>query len=139
MERPVIKDKAVLAYVAEIEQKLLIFETSPIVETYLTVYHQIRSFNKQLKLGEETFELNEDGVKQSTQNGFVDLFASKDDKSFDRTKWYFENILSLNKTLFELRKLMTPEQKDEVEKKLLSEAGTAEHLALKHQKNGTAS
>ncbi len=115
IERPVIKDKAVLAYVEYTESKLKIFESSPVAETYLTVYFQIKSFNAQLKLGQPKIEIKEGGVTVNLQEGFVDLFAGKDDKSFDRTKWYFENILSLNKTLLELRKLMTPEEIKEVD------------------------
>lgn len=139
MERPQKTLKDLIPYVEQIEAELNVFKSSPTAETYLTVYYQIKSFNAQLKLGEATTTIGEGGVKVHEQSGFVDLFASKDDKSFDRTKWYFENILALNKTLVELRKLMTPEEKEEVEKKLLAEAGTAEHLALKHQKNGTNS
>lgn len=116
LEKPAIKDKAIVAYVTRIEERLKIFETSPIAETYLTVYFQIKSFNAQLKLGEPKTEVGQDGITTNLTSGFVDLFAGKDDKSFDRTKWYFENILALNKTLLELRKLMTPEEIKEVDK-----------------------
>jgi hypothetical protein len=134
MERPAKIEKATLPYVEYIENKLSVFERSPNVESYLTIYYQVRSFNKQLKLGEETYELNEDGVKESTQDGFIDLFADKEDKSFDRTKWYFENILDLNKTLDELRKLMTPEEQKELGEKIKHDnLNIATKIALKNK------
>ncbi len=118
MERPQIKDAKILAYIEPIEKRLDIFENSPYVQSYLAVYFQLVSFNQQLKIPEGY-----------TKN--IDLFADKEDKSFDRTKWYFENILELNKTLDELRKLMTPDQQKEISKQAINaKAGLAEQLAL---------
>jgi len=128
MEKPIIKDKAILLYVEHIEKELSIFKNSPNVESYLTIYNQVRSFNEQLKLGEAKTIISEDGISVTVQEGFVDLFASKDDKSFDRTKWYFENILQLNKTLVELRKLMSPAEIKSLEKKPLSEDSAENYL-----------
>ena len=134
MERPLKIPKDILPYVEEIESKLSIYENSPIVESYLTIYFQVRSFNKQLQLGKEETTVGEDGIDVSIQSGFVDLFADKEDKSFDRTKWYFENILDLNKTLDELRKLMTPEQQKEANEKIKHDnLGIAEKIALKNK------
>jgi hypothetical protein len=136
MERPTKIPKDILPYVEEIEGKLYVYENSPIVESYVTIYNQVRSFNKQLQLGKEETTISEDGIEVFVQSGFVDLFADKEDKSFDRTKWYFENILDLNKTLDELRKLMTPEQQKEANEKVKHDnLGIAEKIAL-NSKNG---
>ncbi len=131
MEKPIIKEKAALAYIEYLEGELALFKKSPNVESYLTVYNQVRSFNQQLQLGEAKTEIGSDGIKVATQQGFVDLFASKDDKSFDRTKWYFENILQLNKTLAELRKLMTAEEIKDLNKKIMLSEDSAENYLRK--------
>lgn len=134
MEKPnlkSLKDKSVIDYIEYLESELSIFKKSPNVESYLTVYNQVSSFNTQLQLGEQKTEVGEDGIKVTVQAGFVDLFASKDDKSFDRTKWYFENILQLNKTLAELRKLMTPEDIKNLNKKMPLSEDSAENYLKK--------
>lgn len=112
-----IKDKSALAYIEYLQKeletakiKLDKFEKSPKVKTYLTIYNQLDSFNEQLTVGK------------------IDLFAEKEDKSFDRTKWYFENVLDLSKTLDELRKSMSPDESKEVERKLLSQSVTEKYI-----------
>ena len=136
MERPIIKDKVALQYVEYLEGELKKFTESSYCESYLTIYNQLASFNEQLKIEGEITSLNDEGVSVTKKKGFIDLFAEKDDKSFDRTKWYFENILDLNKTLDELKKLMTPQQQKEIQEKIKIEGlGTAEKIALKN-KNG---
>lgn len=117
MERPTIKDKAVLAYVQELELKIKKYEDSPYGESYSSVRKQLDNFNSQL--GKTP----------------IDLFAESTDKSFDRTKWYFDKILDLNKTLDELRKLMTPEDQARLqESKKIEGLSVAEKLALNNKK-----
>lgn len=136
MEKPLnIKDKSVLAYIECLEDKLKTYEESPYFDSYITIYNQLKSFNEQLRIGEEQTTIGENGIQITTKKGFIDLFAEKEDKSFDRTKWYFEQILELNKTLDSLRKLMTPEQqRDVAQKKLIENAGMAEKIALHNGK-----
>lgn len=136
MDKPAnIKEKNVISYIEHLEGKLKIYDESPYCESYLTIFNQLKSFNAQLELGEEVTFMNEEGLKVTETKGLVDLFAASTDKSFDRTKWYFENILELNKTLDELRKLMTPEQQAELQKKIKNQKlGVAEQLALKAKK-----
>ena len=137
MEKPSkISDKGALAYIEFLESKLKKYEESPYCKTYLTIYNQIDSFNDQLEIGEPKAIPIEGGGTYTIQPGFVDLFASKDSKEFDRVKWYFENVLELNKNLDELRALMTPEQKKELEaKEKFNGLGMAERIALEN-KNG---
>lgn len=131
MERPIIKNPKVLAFVELIESELKKFTDSPYSESYLTIYNQLSSFNNQLQIGEEETIIDSEGISVQIRKGFVDLFAESTDKSFDRTKWYFENILDLNKTLDELKKLMTPEQRKEIEEKIKMDGlGIAEKLAI---------
>ena len=130
MERPIIKDKNALEYVAFLEKRLDAYEKSPYYKTYTTLHDQIGSFNDQLSLGKKK-KIMVDDKEIEIDPGFVDLFADKDDKSFDRTKWYFDNMLSLNKNLDEIRKLMTPEdQKKLAERDRIKSAGLAEKIAL---------
>lgn len=113
MEKPPIKDKEITKYVEYLEKRLENYEKSPYMETYLTLKTQIVNFNKQL----------------TSRN--IDLFSDKEDKSFDRTKWYFDNMLNLNKQMDDIRKLMTPqEQKELAEKEKINKAGLAERIAL---------
>tara|TARA_R110000868_G_scaffold396177_1_gene668287 strand:+ start:1067 stop:1462 length:396 start_codon:yes stop_codon:yes gene_type:complete len=122
MEKPTKIPKEVLPYIEHLEAELKKFTDSTYSESYLTIFHQLRSFNEQLQIGGEQTRISDEGVSVTAKKGFIDLFAEKDDKSFDRTKWYFENILSLNKTLEELKKLMTPEERENIKTVLGSTA-----------------
>lgn len=129
MERPAKIDKNTLPYVEHLEQRLIKFESSPDVRTYITIYDQIESFLDQLTICKKT--VNVEGVDREVFTGFVDLFADKDSKEFDRIKWFFEHILELRKTLEELRKMMTPENQKELAKELAHKnLPIAEKIAL---------
>lgn len=111
--------KDALVEIEKLEIKLATYETSPYFDTYKTVEMQLKSFNKQLTI-------HDDG------KGKIDLFAEKDDKSFDRMKWYFDKVLALNQNLAELRKMMTPEQQKEIAKEAeLQGLDTATRMAIK--------
>jgi hypothetical protein len=117
MKKPVIKDREVLSYVEQLEHKLKFYEESPYFESYRSVRKQLDNFNEQLHITP------------------IDLFAESTDKSFDRTKWYFDKILDLNKTLDELRKLMTPDEERRInQEKKIESLSVAEKLALKGKK-----
>ena len=131
MARPLKIPKDILPYVEELEAKLKLYESSPYLDSYLTVYNQLKSFNEQLIIGSEVTSVNEEGIRITEKKGYVDLFAVSTDKSFDRTKWYFENILDLNKTLDALRKLMTPEEVKESGERKMNAQSTAERHIFK--------
>lgn len=117
INKPVIKDKSIASYVEQLEKKIRQYEESPYFESYKSVRKQLDNFNVQLL------------------NTPIDLFAESTDKSFDRTKWYFDKILELNKTLDELRKLMTPEEQARLqEAKKVEGLSVAEKLALSNKK-----
>jgi len=126
MKKPIIKEKEAIKYIEYLESRLLMFEKSPHVKTYLTLHSQLESFNDQLTIKTE----------EGKTTGVVDLFGEATDKSFDRTKWYFDKILDLNKNLDELRKMMDVGGVKELEKQLAYDSlPMAERMALKH-KNG---
>lgn len=134
MNKPQIKDKAIIAYVEYLEGKLKKFEESPIVNTYLTILRQVNSFNEQLSL-RESEKTMEDGQKVKVQEGFIDLFSDKDDKSFDRAWKYLNEAELLIEQLDKLRKKMTPEQQRELlEQEKIANLGIAEKLALNNRK-----
>lgn len=111
MEKPKIKDTAILAYVQELEHRLSKFESSPYCDTYLAILKQITDWNDQLTKSR------------------IDLFADKDEKGFDRTFKYFVDVATILKSLDDLRKLMTPEeQKLTAIEQANKEMGTAEKL-----------
>lgn len=120
-----------LARIKEQDEELKKFKESPHLESYLTISEQLSSFNSQLKLGEEKTTISDDGVKVTAKKGFIDLFAEKDDKSFDRAKWYFQNILELNKTLDNLRKLMSPEDIKDLDSRKVAKTSVAEKYIFK--------
>lgn len=113
MERPVIKEKAALAYVEYLEGELNKFKASPYLTTYITILTQISNFNEQL-----------------TEKK-IDLFADKEAKEFDRGWKYMLESVDMIKKLDELRKLMSPEEQKELQKQIeLKGLGTAEKIAL---------
>ena len=104
---------AAIKRIEELEKELRIFKESPYVDSYITIKKQLDNFNSQLSAK------------------MIDLFAEKEDKSFDKTKWYFEKILDLNKTLDALRALMTPDQQADLKaKEKLEGLSVAEKIAL---------
>ena len=105
-----------LKYVTYQEDRLKAYETSPHLKTYLTIHHQLESFNKQLTI-------------ENDGKGKIDLFAEKDDKSFDRMKWYFDKVLDLNKNLNELRKMMTSKELETVNQGVTKIDGVEEYLS----------
>lgn len=130
MDKPTIKDKAVQAYVESLEAELEKYKRSPYLKTYITLSNQLDNFNDQLKIRKDKIIV--DGNPVEVEAGVVDLFADGKDKSFDRVKWYFDNMLSLNKQLDDLRKLMTPEDNKKLqEAEKLGKLGLAEKLAMK--------
>lgn len=145
MERPTIKDKAVLAYVEEIEGKLKVFTESPFVKTYITIKNQIDSFNEQLTIDESTtvqrvIGQDKDGnaITDTYIKGKIDLFGDKDSKEFDRSWKYMLESVDMNKKLDELRKLMTPEQIKQVQKaetRSKNRLGFAEKISLMENGN----
>lgn len=136
MERPPIKDKAVLAYVEDLESELRKFKTSPYLKTYITISNQIDSFNEQLTIQTvKEVEIKVPGGASQFVDiipGKIDLFADKDSKEFDRGWKYLNECVDLNKKLDELRKLMTPEDLKELQKiEDLKNLPMAERMALK--------
>ncbi len=140
MERPaVIKDKAALAYIEYLEFELNKFKSSPYLKTYITISNQIDSFNEQLTIQTvKEVEVKLPGGESQFVDvvpGKIDLFADKDEKSFDRGWKYLNECVDLNKKLDELRKLMTPEDVKELQKQTdLNNLGMAERMALKNKK-----
>ncbi len=140
MERPnQIKDKEVLRYVDYLESELNKFKTSPYLKTYITISNQIDSFNEQLTIKdmrEVEMPVEGGGTKfVDVTPGKIDLFADKDEKSFDRGWKYLNECVDLNRKLDELRKLMTPEDMKELQKQDdLKNLGFAEKMALKSKK-----
>lgn len=117
MDKPVIKDKTILAYVEEIENELKIFKESPYVNSYLALYGQIENWNQQLR-----------DIK-------INLHGEATEKAFERAHKYFTEQKPYFEQLEYLRKLMTPEQQKELEEKMKTQKlGMAEQIALNGKK-----
>lgn len=136
MERPSIKDKAVIAYVDYLEAQLSTITASPYFNTYITIKSQIDSFNEQLTIKEPIkvkCMVGETMEEVEITPGKIDLFANKDSKEFDRAWKYLLESVDLNKKLDEVRKMLTPEETKKAEKLLKDQnVGLAERIALKN-------
>lgn len=115
MKKPSGLKGETLKYVKYLQDRLRAYEDSPYLQTYQTIDRQLRSFNEQLTI-------KEDG------SGKIDLFAEKDDKSFDKMKWYFDKILELNKNLAELRRMMTTKEVEMINQGVTKSDGVEEFL-----------
>ena len=136
MERPPIKDKAIIAYVEDLEAQLSAISSSPYYSTYITIKNQIDSFNDQLTIKDPIKRkiFVEDTLEEvEITPGKIDLFADKDSKEFDRAWKYLLESVDLNKKLDELRRLLTPEETKKADKLLKDQSlGLAEKIALKN-------
>lgn len=128
MERPIIKDKPISIYVDFLESKLKKYESSEILDTYLTIKGQLKDFNTQLKIREE-----KDSMGGKSLKGRIDLFADKESKEFDRAWKFMNEALEINKRLLEMKKLMTIEEVKETGERKLNEQSTAERHIFKGQ------
>lgn len=138
MERPPIKDKAIIAYVEDLEAQLSAISSSPYYSTYITIKNQIDSFNDQLTIKDPIKRkiFVEDTLEEvEITPGKIDLFADKDSKEFDRAWKYLLEASDLNKKLDELRKLLTPEESKKAEKAAKDKSlNLAEKIALNNAK-----
>lgn len=115
MERPVIKDKAVLAYVVHLESKLEDINANSYVDSYWALKKVVDGWNKKIK----------------------------DSDNFDTESAESKSIikyLSVQKTYLEqlefFKSKMSPDDRKTVEQKMQANAGIAERMALS-EKNGT--
>lgn len=93
MERPIIKDSKVSAYVDELERQLSNFKSEkPIVKSYLTLKRYIEENNKMVD--NIDFELSK--------------LSDKDDKTIDRAIKYIDEIMSYNDKLQKMEKMVNP-------------------------------
>ncbi len=131
MERPKIKDKAVLAYVEDLEEQLKNFKSdSTIAKMYLGVKKQA---NDMAALLSSDIEVQmDDGSIEMKPILDVQSLSSKDDKFFDR----YNNILKIwrpmTKDLKEAELEINPEVLKKEEHKLLE--GSAVERALKRRR-----
>jgi hypothetical protein len=78
--------------------------------SYKTLAGQLADWNDQLSLTKVTVE------GRDVTLGKIDLFADKDEKSFERAFKYFSEIASLNETLEKLKVKMSPEDSSRLTK-----------------------
>lgn len=101
---------------AELEKRFEALQRGNRLNTYLAIDGQISSFNAQLIIGDEKLIKGEEGEPDiKVRSGYIDLFADKDAKEFDRAKWFFENYMDLIKSQAELYKMLTEEEKKEAD------------------------
>lgn len=92
------------------------------LNAYLVIQGQIDSFLEQLTI---RTEINQKGQKPSIAVfGYIDLFAGKDSKEFDRAKWFLENYLSLINSQKALYVMLTDEEQKEVDGKKVPDIPT---------------
>lgn len=123
MKRPEgkIKDKAWEEYIIHLEKELLKLKSSPYYESYKTLHDQISSWNTQLSISGEKKErilgYDKEGnpVKETYQQGYIDLFADKESKEFERAIKYFDLMNGLLTKLDDIKMKMNPEERRQLE------------------------
>lgn len=144
MKRPDVAKlpRTIIDYIEHLESELKPFKESTLVDSYLTLYFQVKDLNKQLQIGDEEVEktigIDKDGisVKERVLPGKLDLFSHKDDKSIDRAFKFWDKVDEYEAKLTKMLKDMTPEQRELVNtKKMMADASVAEQLATE-KRNG---
>ena len=97
LEKLALKNEAV----AELLEFYRTVTESPYLNSYNTIYNQILDINSQLNI--------EDG-----QDGKIDIFTDKDDKSFDRAWKYMLDLKLLLENLDFIRKMISPDKQKQV-------------------------
>jgi len=111
MERPIsIKDKEAIKYIEYLESELQRFKSSPYKDAYLSLLNQLNNWNNQL-------------LEKP-----IDLFGEATDKSFERAHKYLTEQKPYFEQLDYLRKLMTPDQVKDVDKKIVSGSSAESHI-----------
>ena len=123
MKRPEskLKDKAWEEYITHLEKEHLKLRCSPYYESYKTLHDQLSSWNNQLSISDEKKErvlgYDKEGtaVKETYQQGYIDIFADKDSKEFERAIKYFDQMEGLLSKLDSIRMKMNPEERKQLE------------------------
>jgi hypothetical protein len=121
MKRPPSKDKDMNAYADFLEGKLKVLEdqvqeilSDPSFDLYLATKKTITFWSQELAEKE------------------VSILDAKNKEVFDMTIKFFDKVSLYNKTISDIHKMLTADQKKEAEKALAASAGIAETLAGKH-------
>jgi hypothetical protein len=110
MEQPSLKKcgKDVLEYIDHLENKLEDFNSeSTIAKLYLGVKKQVDGMSELM--------LKFDATKSELED--------KDNKQFDRVKFYLEKCLDIAEKMEKMEKMISPEELDKSKKKLAKDAG----------------
>jgi hypothetical protein len=128
MERPdlkSVKDHKILKYIEHLEAATDILLNNSRAKTFVTLRKQVDSWNEQLQIRDEQRPNPEDPEQMITvKAGYVDLFADKDSKEFDRVWKYIDGADDLEDKLFKMHEKLTPKEKEEVAK--MREGSSAE-------------
>jgi hypothetical protein len=107
MERPdlkSVKDHKILKYIEHLEAATDILLNNSRAKTFVTLRKQVDSWNEQLQIRDEQRPNPEDPEQMITvKAGYVDLFADKDSKEFDRV-WKYIDGLKCMKSLHRRKK-----------------------------------
>ena len=114
MEKPAtIKDKAALAYIKHLEDKLEVFQKSPYRSAYLSLKKIVDRGNKQLEeAADDDIDFDSDKYKS------IAKFVSSQKSYLEQMEFY--------------RSKMSPLDQKELDEQLKNKAGIAEKIALTH-------
>lgn len=128
MEKPSlksVKDPEILKYIAYLEEATDILLNNSRAKTFIVLRKQVDSWNEQLIIRDEQRPDPEDPSKTVTvKAGYIDLFADKDSKEFDRVWKYLDGADDLEDKLAKMHEKLTPKEKEEVAK--MREGSSAE-------------
>jgi hypothetical protein len=128
MEKPSlksVKDPAVLKYIEYLEQTTDILLNNSRAKTFIVLRRQVDSWNEQLIIRDEERPDPDDPSKTVTvKAGYIDLFADKDSKEFDRVWKYLDGADDLEDKLAKMHEKLKPDEKEQVAK--IREGSSAE-------------
>lgn len=136
MDRPdlkPVKDKNILAYIEFLESIQELITKNSRLRTYIALRQQVDSWNDQITIKEEvtmTVPGTEESVK--VRPGFVDLFADKDTKDFDRVFKYITEADGIEDRLQKMFEKLTPKEQEDSQK-ILAGSSAEKYIFKKDQ------
>lgn len=123
-----IKDKSILAYIEHLEKSVSQIENNSRYKTFIALRKQVDNWNEQITIKEEVeMIIPGSGEKIKVKPGFVDLFADKDTKDFDRVFKYIMEADGIEDNLQKMFDKLKPEEKSDAAK-ILQGSSAEKHI-----------
>lgn len=137
MERPnlkSVKDPDIISYIEYLEKVTDIITKNSRFRTFVALRKQVDSWVDQITLGatEDLPDPKQEGKTISVQKGYIDLFADKDSKEFDRVWKFIDGADELEDKLQKMKEKLLPAEQEQASKIL---EGAAAEKYINFDKN----